>query len=106
MPKLGADGSNCGRYLVSLSRGGIVNESELFNCLNNGKLTSAGLDVFEPEPVLKNNLLNCDNFIGTPHIAASTVEAQIRVGLESANQIINSLNGEVPTNLINKEILD
>mgnify|MGYP001995883725 CR=1 FL=1 len=106
MPKLGADGSNCGRYLVSLSRGGIVNESELFNCLNNGKLTCAGLDVFETEPVLKNDLLNCDNFIGTPHIAASTVEAQIRVGLESAEQIISSLNGKVPANLINKDILD
>ena len=106
MPKVGADGSNCGRYLVSLSRGGIVNELELFNCLNNEKLTCAGLDVFEIEPVLKNKLLNCDNFIGTPHIAASTVEAQIRVGLESANQIITSLNGELPKNLINKEIFD
>ena len=68
-------------------------ESELFNCLNNGKLTCAGLDVFETEPALKNNLLNSDNFIGTPHIAASTVEAQIRVGLESANQMQMSGSG-------------
>jgi len=106
MPLKGADGSNCGNYLVSLSRGGIVNESEIYDCLNSGKLTGAGLDVFETEPVIKNDLLNCENFVGSPHIAASTVEAQIRVGLESASQIIMALDGDVPTNLLNKEVLD
>ena len=106
MPKTGADGSNCGNYLVSLSRGGIVNELEIFDCLNSGKLTGVGLDVFETEPVIKNNLLECENFVATPHIAASTVEAQIRVGLESASQVMMALNGEIPTNLINKEVLD
>ncbi len=101
MPKTGADGSNCGNHIVNLSRGGIVNEKELLVCLNNGKLTSLGLDVFELEPALKNDLINCENFVGTPHIAASTLEAQIRVGLESATQIIMALDGELPTNLIN-----
>ncbi len=106
MPLKGADGSNCGNYLVSLSRGGIVNESEVFDCLNSGKLTGVGLDVFETEPVIKNNLLSCDNFVATPHIAASTLEAQIRVGLESALQIMMALEGGVPTNLLNKEVID
>jgi len=106
MPLKGADGSNCGNYLVSLSRGGIVNESEIYQCLNSGKLKGVGLDVFETEPVIKNDLLNCDNFVATPHIAASTVEAQIRVGMESVSQIIMALDGEIPTNLLNKDLLN
>tara|TARA_B100000902_G_C27229805_1_gene874166 strand:+ start:333 stop:1298 length:966 start_codon:yes stop_codon:yes gene_type:complete len=101
MPNIGADGSKCGTHLVSLSRGGIVNEKEIVKCLKSGKLTSLGLDVFEIEPVIKNELLDCNNFIGTPHIAASTVEAQIRVGLESVSQVIMALDGEKPTNIVN-----
>jgi len=101
MPLKGADGSNCGNYLVSLARGGIVNELEIFDCLVSGRLTGVGLDVFETEPLTKSQLLDCENFVGTPHIAASTVEAQIRVGLESASQIVMALNGEKPTNLLN-----
>ncbi len=106
MPERGADGSNCGRYLVSLARGGIVNENDVVSCLGSGKLTAAGLDVFETEPISNHKLVNCENFIGTPHIAASTIEAQIRVGMESANQVIMGLNGDIPGNLLNKEILE
>lgn len=105
MPLIGADGSNCGNYLVSLARGGIVNETEVLELLVSGKLSGAGLDVFETEPLTKSKLFNCENFVGTPHIAASTVEAQIRVGLESANQIIMALNGETPTNLLNNDLI-
>ena len=104
MPDKGADNSNCGRYIVSLARGGIVNENDVANCLDSGKLTGVGLDVFESEPILKHKLLGEENFVGTPHIAASTVEAQIRVGMESATQVIMGLNGEIPDNLLNKDV--
>ena len=106
MPDKGADGSNCGRYLVSLARGGIVNENDVANCLDTGKLTAAGLDVFESEPILKHKLFEKENFIGTPHIAASTIEAQIRVGMESATQVIMGLTGKIPDNLLNKDLFN
>ena len=57
--------------------------------LESGQLASAALDVFETEPAVDNRLLQLDNVIGSPHIGASTVEAQARVGLEVASLMID-----------------
>ena len=55
---------------------------------------------------IKHKLFEKDNFVGTPHIAASTIEAQIRVGMESATQIIMGLTGKIPDNLLNKDVFN
>jgi len=67
--------------LINAARGGIVNESDLYDCLKNHTLRGAGLDVFENEPLKKDHQLSTlDNVVLTPHLGASTEEAQVRVG--------------------------
>jgi D-3-phosphoglycerate dehydrogenase len=86
-----------GAIVISCARGGIVNEKDLCDALKSGKLGGAALDVFEKEPTtLENSLLSLDNFICTPHLGASTREAQENVALAVARQIADYLvNGEV-----------
>jgi D-3-phosphoglycerate dehydrogenase / 2-oxoglutarate reductase len=75
--------------IVNCARGGIINESDLADAITSGKVAAAALDVFEVEPVDKENpLLKLENVIVTPHIAASTVEAQEKVAIQIAEQIV------------------
>ena len=71
-----------GVYIINCARGGIIDEDALYRALTSGKVAGAALDVFEKEPPEGNKLLGLDNFICTPHIGASTVEAQARIGEE------------------------
>lgn len=71
-----------GSYLINCARGGVVDEEALLEALNNGKLAGAALDVFEGEPKPKEALLNNPKISFTPHIGASTMEAQTRIGEE------------------------
>lgn len=71
-----------GAVLINCARGGTVNETALLEALNNGKISFAGIDVFEKEPTDNMALLQHPNVSLTPHIGASTVEAQERVGIE------------------------
>tara|TARA_B100001059_G_scaffold108774_1_gene108572 strand:+ start:17047 stop:17997 length:951 start_codon:yes stop_codon:yes gene_type:complete len=78
-----------GSFIVNTSRGGVINEEALDVALENKHLAGAALDVFnnEPQPAIK--LLMNPNLSMTPHIGAATVEAQERIGLELANNIIS-----------------
>ncbi|MBN2060350.1 MAG: 3-phosphoglycerate dehydrogenase [Deltaproteobacteria bacterium] len=76
-----------GAYLICAARGGIVNEDDLCEALNSGKLGGAALDVFATEPPGACGLLECENFICTPHIGASTIEAQINVARAASEQV-------------------
>lgn len=77
-----------GAYLINCARGGIVDEAALLTALNSKHLSGAALDVFETEPVPPDSvLLKQENLIVTPHLGASTDEAQVQVGLEVAEQI-------------------
>ncbi|HWQ73890.1 MAG TPA: D-2-hydroxyacid dehydrogenase [Syntrophomonas sp.] len=78
-------------YLINCSRGNLVSESALLAALNNGKLAGAGLDVFEHEPSVNQELLNHPRVSVTPHIGASTVEAQQQAG-EEVVRIIRSFS--------------
>ena len=78
--------------LLNLSRGGIVNEEELLNSINSGKISFAGIDTFENEPVPSMKLLMNSNISLTPHIGAATSEAQDRIGVELADKINEILN--------------
>lgn len=78
-----------GAGLINCARGGVVNEVDLVEALNNKTIAYAGLDVFEKEPPVYDAVLKLDNVSLTPHIGASTAEAQKRIGDEMAEQIIN-----------------
>jgi len=81
-----------GACLVNCARGGVVNEEALLYALNTGKIAFAGLDVFRDEPPQDLRLLRHPNVSLSPHIGASTREAQERVGLELAERIIQYFN--------------
>jgi D-3-phosphoglycerate dehydrogenase len=78
-----------GVLIVNAARGGIVHEADLEQALREGKVGGAALDVFEEEPVDPDHpLLKLDNVIATPHLGASTAEAQERVALTIAEQVV------------------
>ena len=81
-----------GVIIINASRGGIVDETDLLEALDSGKVGYAGLDVFENEPTPNIKLLMQPNVSLTPHIGAATNEAQERIGLELAEKIINFFN--------------
>ena len=85
-----------GVYIVNCARGGIVSEQDLYDALVSGKVAGAALDVFEEEPTKNLALLSLDNVICTPHLGASTDEAQINVAIAIAEQIVAYLTtGEI-----------
>ena len=102
MPQIGVDGIQCGNHIVNCARGGIIDEEGLYRALTNGKLTTASLDVFEVEPAIKSNLLQLDSFQATPHIGASTNEAQSRIGQEIVSIVQSHSKGETPDSCLNK----
>jgi D-3-phosphoglycerate dehydrogenase len=82
-----------GAILINTARGGAVDEDALLSALESGKLYGAGLDVFENEPTPKNELLNHQRISVSPHIGASTIEAQSNIGLELAEKIMETFGG-------------
>lgn len=106
MPGKSTDGIQCGNHLVNCARGGIVNESDVLKALNDGILASAALDVFEEEPVPEGyELCQHPNFHSTPHIGASTVEAQKRVGLDIARNVMSILSNKKCDFIVNRDFL-
>ncbi|MFA6065231.1 MAG: hydroxyacid dehydrogenase [archaeon] len=85
-----------GVRILNVARGGVINENALLKALNSGKVAAAGLDVYSEEPPLNKELIMHDKVICTPHLGASTFEAQENVGLEVAEQMVLALQkGEV-----------
>jgi D-3-phosphoglycerate dehydrogenase len=78
--------------IVNAARGGVIDEEALLDALNSGKVSAAGLDVFDNEPTPKVKLLMQQNVSLTPHIGAATNEAQNRIGVELADKIISYFN--------------
>ncbi|NLK51824.1 MAG: phosphoglycerate dehydrogenase [Syntrophomonadaceae bacterium] len=90
-----------GVRVVNCARGGIINEAALIKAMEEGIVASAGLDVFEKEPSPGNPIFQLDKIAVTPHCGADTVEAQDRVGITIANQVIAALRGELVPNAVN-----
>lgn len=90
-----------GVRIINCARGGIVNEADLLDALNNGKVSGAALDVFETEPATDNPLFGHENVICTPHLGASTVEAQVNVAIQVAEQMSDFLVNGAVTNALN-----
>jgi len=90
-----------GVKIINAARGGIINESSLLKNLKNGKVSSAALDVFVEGKPFGSPLLNMTNVIVSPHLGASTKEAQVEVGKEVVEQVIAALNNEEIVNAVN-----
>lgn len=80
--------------IVNCARGGLVDENALYIALKEGRIAGAGLDVFVEEPCKENPLLTLDNVVATPHLGASTKEAQVKAGIMTAEKIAVILLGE------------
>ncbi len=87
--------------LVNCARGGIVNEADLYDALAAGTIAGAALDVFAKEPLTESPLLGLPNFIATPHLGASSEEAQEAVAVEIAEQIVDYLDRGIIRNAVN-----
>ena len=92
-----------GVLIINCARGGIINENDITEALANGKVGGAAFDVYSSEPVeLDNSLLSVDeNIVLTPHLGASTEEAQIKVGTTMAEQIVDFAKNGVVRNAVN-----
>jgi D-3-phosphoglycerate dehydrogenase len=96
-----------GLRIYNCARGGIIKETALIAALKSGKVAAAGLDVYEDEPLAKDSeLRSLPNVVLTPHLGASTAEAQESVGIEIAEQIADVLAGGVIRNAVNMPSID
>ncbi len=98
-----------GARLINCARGGLIDEEALLNALNENRLAGVALDVFSQEPVRDNailkQLLAHERVIATPHLGASTEEAQIGVATDVAEQIISVLRGNFPRSAVNAPLI-
>ena len=87
--------------IINCARGGVVNEDALHEALSENKIACAALDVFTNEPPTGSKLLALQNIILTPHLGATTNEAQEEVGSEIAEQVIAYLKDNIIKNAVN-----
>ena len=95
---------NC--RIINCARGGIVNEEDLAEALKANKIAGAALDVYTSEPFENNPFIGLDNIVMTPHLAASTDEAQLTVAVDIAKQMIEYLDTGAIVNAVNVPSLD
>jgi D-3-phosphoglycerate dehydrogenase / 2-oxoglutarate reductase len=91
-------------YIINVARGGIVDETALYNALKEGTIAGAALDVFAEEPTTQSPIFTLPNVVVTPHLGASTAEAQDRAGITAAEQVATALRGAVPLHAINAPV--
>ena len=87
--------------IINAARGGVLDEAALYEALKNGKVAGAGLDVFATEPCTDSPLFTLDNVVATPHLGASTDEAQERAGIAVAISVRKALSGELVPDAVN-----
>jgi D-3-phosphoglycerate dehydrogenase / 2-oxoglutarate reductase len=94
-----------GVRIINCARGGLIDEAALVDAIQSGKVAGAALDVFEEEPVVCNPLCGLPNVIVTPHLGASTEEAQVNVAVQVAEQVANALMGEPLVSAVNVPVI-
>lgn len=90
-----------GVQIVNCARGGIIDEEALYNAIVDKKVAGAALDVFEEEPFHDNKLLELPEVFATPHLGASTIEAQENVAIDVCQDVIGFLTGDLVRNPVN-----
>lgn len=88
-------------HIINAARGGIVDEQALFDALSEGRVAGAGLDVYATEPCTDSPLFGLDNVVATPHLGASTDEAQEKAGVAVAKSVRQALAGELVPDAVN-----
>ncbi len=94
-----------GVRIINSARGGIVDEESLFEAIERGRVAGAALDVFRNEPATHNILFDCEKVIVTPHLGASTAEAQANVAVGVAEQIISVMRGQTARHAVNLPLI-
>ncbi|XP_038044890.1 D-3-phosphoglycerate dehydrogenase-like [Patiria miniata] len=94
-----------GVRVINVARGGIIDEAALLKALESGQCGGAALDVFEQEPPTNSALIQHPKVVCTPHLGASTEEAQLRVAMEIAEQMVDAVNGKSLFGAINAHAL-
>ena len=87
--------------IVNCARGGLINEADLKDCLNNDIIAGAAIDVYEKEPATENVMFGAKNLLLTPHLGASSKEAQLNVAIDVANQVADYLKENKIINNVN-----
>ncbi|MFA7288594.1 MAG: hydroxyacid dehydrogenase [Melioribacteraceae bacterium] len=95
-----------GVRIINCARGGLINEVDLLNALNDGHVAGAAIDVFENEPLTDFSLINHPNVVATPHLGASTDGAQEKVAVQLGTQILNWINGQGLFGSVNAHLLN
>jgi D-3-phosphoglycerate dehydrogenase / 2-oxoglutarate reductase len=90
-----------GVRVINVARGELVVDDDLKAALDSGKVGGAALDVFSREPITEHPLFGYPNVVVTPHLGASTAEAQDRAGVQTAEQVVNALTGAVVSTAVN-----
>lgn len=90
-----------GVRILNCARGGIIDEDALYDAIVRGKVAGAALDVFEEEPATEHKLLTLPEVIATPHLGASTIEAQENVAIDVSKEVLKVLQGESFKNAVN-----
>ncbi|HRO24643.1 MAG TPA: NAD(P)-dependent oxidoreductase, partial [Promineifilum sp.] len=90
-----------GVIIVNVARGKLIDEQALADALKSGKVAAAGIDVYQEEPPTNSPLIGLPNVVHTPHLGASTQEAQKNVGIEMVEQIADGLRGVAWRNVLN-----
>ena len=91
-------------YLINVARGGIIDETDLYDGLKEGRISGAAIDVYAEEPNTESPIFSLPNVVVTPHLGASTAEAQDRAGVTAAEQVATALRGAVPVHAINAPV--
>jgi D-3-phosphoglycerate dehydrogenase len=92
-------------FIINCARGGIVDEEALYEALEQGRIAGAAIDVFSKEPAQDNILIKSDKVVVTPHLAASTYEAEVSASRDVAEQVVAVLNGYPPKSPVNAPVI-
>jgi D-3-phosphoglycerate dehydrogenase len=92
-------------FVINAARGGVLDESALFDALTAGTIAGAGLDVYATEPCTDSPLFALDNVVATPHLGASTEEAQEKAGVAVAESVVAAFAGTEVPGAVNAELI-
>jgi D-3-phosphoglycerate dehydrogenase len=88
-------------HIVNAARGGVLDEAALYKAITEGRVAGAGIDVYATEPCTDSPLFSLDQVVATPHLGASTEEAQERAGIDVAHSVRKALAGEPVSDAVN-----
>jgi lactate dehydrogenase-like 2-hydroxyacid dehydrogenase len=93
---------NC--ILINTARGAVVDQKALIAALQDGKLAGAGLDVFDDEPNVPEELINLKNVVLTPHIGSATTETRLAMAALAVEGLLTAFSERLPENTVNKDV--